>query len=85
MPTCIIYYTILIYSPTDTTEGSVMKLREMQTDYGDEYNKLSKEDKDELVEEFKSIKKAALTICCPTARSHIQDVANIVQNMELLV
>jgi hypothetical protein len=62
-----------------------MKLREMQTDYGDEYNKLSKEDKDELVEEFKSIKKAASTIRHPTACSRLQDVTNVVRNMELLV
>jgi hypothetical protein len=66
-------------------EGSAVKLGEIQTDYGNEYNDLSKEDKDELIEEFKSIKKSALSIRHPTARAHIQDVANVVRNMELLV
>ena len=62
-----------------------MKLGEIQTDYGNEYNDLSKEDKDELIKEFKSIKKSALSIRRPTARARIQDVANVVRNMELLV
>jgi hypothetical protein len=55
-----------------------VKLGEIQTDYGNEYNDLSKEDKDELIKEFKSIKKSALSIRRPTARAHIQDVANVV-------
>ena len=62
-----------------------MKLGEIQTDYGNEYNDLSKENKDELIEEFKSIKKSALSIRRPTARARIQDVANVVRNMEWLV
>jgi hypothetical protein len=62
-----------------------VKLGEIQTDYGNEYNDLSKEDKDELIEEFKSIKKSALSIHRPAARARIQDVANVVRNMELLV
>ena len=66
-------------------EGSVVKLREIPTDYSNKYNNLSKEDKDELIEEFKSIKKSALSICCPTALACIQDIANVVWNMELLV
>ena len=59
-------------------EGSAMKLKEMETDCGDKYNKLSKEDKDKLIEKFKSLKKATLIICCHTACSCIQDVTNIV-------
>ena len=74
-----------IFSHTDTAEGSAVKLREIQTDYGNKYNNLSKEDKDELIEEFKSIKKSALSIHCPTTHARIQDVANVVWNMELLV
>ena len=56
----------------------MVKLREIPTDYSNKYNNLSKEDKDELIEEFKSIKKSALSICCPTALACIQDIANVV-------
>jgi len=55
-----------------------VKFGEIQTDYGNEYNDLSKEDKDKLIEEFKSIKKSALSIRRPTAHARIQDVANVV-------
>lgn len=67
------------------SEGNATKLGELQQDYRDEYNALTKEEKDELVAEFNAHKEAGIKIRRPTARARIQDVANVSRNMQMLV
>ena len=58
---------------------------ELQEDYHDEYDDLSKKEKEELVQEFNDEKGQLRKIPHPTARSRSQDVANVVRNIRLLV
>ena len=62
-----------------------MKLLTLQEQYQDEYEALTKEEKAELVEEFKINKAEGYKLQRPTARARIQDVANVTHNMQLLV
>jgi hypothetical protein len=68
-----------------SSEGNPTKLRVLQQDYHEEYDALTKEEKEELVEEFKAHKEAGMKLRRPTARACIQDVANVSRNMQLLV
>jgi hypothetical protein len=68
-----------------SSEGNPTKLQVLQQDYHEEYDALTKEEKEELVEEFNAHKEAGKKIRRPTARARIQDVANVSRNMQLLV
>ena len=61
-------------------EGNSMKLTVLQQEYHEEYEALTKEEKNDLVEEFKVHKQAGMKIRRPTARARIQDVANVACN-----
>ncbi|KAF8236761.1 hypothetical protein L208DRAFT_1524022 [Tricholoma matsutake] len=54
-------------------------------EYQEEYEALSKEEKDELIEEFNAYKQDTMKICCLTAHTCIQDVANVAHNVQLLM
>jgi hypothetical protein len=62
-----------------------MRLIDIQANYGDEYEALTKEQRAELVEEFMHDKDSKAKVRRPTAKSRIQDVANVARNMQLLV
>ena len=66
-------------------EGSTTKLGELQWEYRNEYDGLTKEEKDELVAEFNPHKEVGIKIHQPTACACIQDVANVSHNMQMLV
>jgi hypothetical protein len=69
----------------DVTPGEAMRLIDIQANYGDEYEALTKEQCAELVEEFMHDKDSKAKVCQLTAKSQIQDMANIACNMQLLV
>ena len=66
-------------------EGNSSKLQDLQQEYHEEYDALTTEEKEELVEEFNAHKEAGTKIRQPSARACIQDVANVSRNMQLLV
>ena len=70
---------------TSTSDGNPTRLQELQQEYHEEYEGLTREEKDELVAEFNANKEAGTKICRPTARARIQDVANVSRNMQMLV
>jgi hypothetical protein len=70
---------------TQLSEGNSMNLLTIQQEYHDKYESLTKEEKAEIVEEFNAQKEDGMKIRRPTARARIQDVANVSQNMQLLV
>lgn len=83
-----IFYTCLLYgfhTDTNHAEGNSLKLVALQKEYQEEYEALSKEEKDELIEEFNAYKQDTMKICCLTAHTCIQDVANVAHNVQLLV
>lgn len=53
----------------------------LQQEYHKEYKALTKEEKDDLIEEFNTHKQEDMKIHHPTACAHIQDVANSACNM----
>lgn len=57
----------------------------LQDDYHDEYDDLTKDEKDELVREFNDEKDQLKKVSRPTARARMQDVANVVRNIRQLV
>jgi hypothetical protein len=57
----------------------------LQNEYHDEYEALTEEGKQELVDEFEVHKEEGMKIHCPTAHAHIQDIANVARNIQLLV
>ena len=57
----------------------------LQAEYQDEYEALAEEDKAELIREFTAHKTEGSKLQRPTARGRIQDVANVMRNMQLLV
>ena len=68
-----------------SSEGNPTKLQVLQQDYHKEYDALTKEEREELVEEFNAHKEVGKKIRQPTAHACIQDVANVSHNMQLLV
>ena len=58
---------------------------ELQDDYHDEYDDLTKDEKDKLVQEFNDEKDQLKKALCPTARARMQDVTNVVCNIRQLV
>ena len=62
-----------------------MKLIKLQEELKEEYEALTKEECDEIVEEFTVQRDEHAKIKQPTPKARIIDVANVVQNMQLLV
>ena len=62
-----------------------VSLLEIQDDYRDEYDTLTKEERDELVREFKEEKNTMRKIPRATARGRMQDVSNVTRNIRELV
>jgi hypothetical protein len=58
---------------------------ELQDDYHDEYDDLTKDEKDKLVQEFNDEKDQLKKALRPTARARMQDVTNVVRNIRQLV
>jgi hypothetical protein len=67
------------------TEGESKRVPQLHSDHIEEYRNLTDEQKVELVENFKNIKARAAVLRRATPRAKIQDVANIVRNIQLLV
>ncbi|KAJ7284760.1 hypothetical protein C8J57DRAFT_1052911 [Mycena rebaudengoi] len=57
----------------------------LHMDHIDEYNALTDEEKDTLVERFRDIRSRNFALRRDTPRAKIQDVANIVRNMKMLM
>ena len=62
-----------------------MKLIKLQEELKEEYEALTKEERDEIVEEFTVQRDERAKIKRPTPKARIIDVANVVRNMQLLV
>jgi len=62
-----------------------MSLLEMQQKYLDEYRALGKEERDEIVREFKENVDITKNLPRPAPRGKIQDVSNVIRNMRELV
>lgn len=67
------------------TGGESKNVPELHNDHFEEYRLLTDEQKDEYVEQFKERHTRDLKLRRDTPRAKIQDVANIVRNMKLLV
>lgn len=70
---------------SSSLEGHPTKLIKLQDEYKDEYEALTKEEREELVEEFSAQRDERSKIKRPTPKARIADVANVVRNMQLLV
>jgi hypothetical protein len=67
------------------TGGEPKRAPELHCDYFEEYNQLMDAEKYEYVERFKETCNWEVKIRRDTLRGEIQDVANIVRNIKLLV
>ena len=54
---------------------------QLQDDYHDKYDDLTKDEKDKLVQEFNDKKDQLKKVLCLTTRAHMQDVTNVVCNI----
>jgi hypothetical protein len=63
----------------------VKNLITLQAEYQDEYDALTEEEKAELIREFTAHKTEESKLQRPTACARIQDVANVMHNMQMLV
>jgi sarcosine oxidase delta subunit len=66
-------------------EGLAKTVPQLHTDHIEEYYALTDEEKGALVERFRDIKSRNFSLRRDTPRAKIQDVANIVRNMKMLV
>ena len=66
-------------------DGHPTKLIKLQDDFKDEYEALTKEEREELVEEFTMQRDERAKIKRPMHKARIADVANVVRNIQLLV
>jgi DNA-directed RNA polymerase subunit H (RpoH/RPB5) len=66
-------------------DGHPTRLIRLQDEYKDEYEALTKEEREELIEEFTVQRDECAKIKRPTPRARIANVANVVRNMQLLV
>ena len=62
-----------------------MSLMSIQCEYKDEYSALSKEEREELVRDYKENIHGAKHLPCPSPRGRIQDFSNTVRNLIMLV
>jgi hypothetical protein len=66
-------------------DGHPTKLIKLQDDFKDKYEALTKEEREELVEEFTAQRDERGKIKWPTPKARIANVANVVRNIQLLV
>ncbi|KAJ7241549.1 hypothetical protein C8J57DRAFT_1526695 [Mycena rebaudengoi] len=66
-------------------QGLAKNVPQLHMDHIDEYNALTDEEKDALVERFRDIRSRNFALRRDTPRAKIQDVANIVRNMKMLM
>ncbi|KAJ7853295.1 hypothetical protein B0H14DRAFT_3450278 [Mycena olivaceomarginata] len=66
-------------------EGLVKNAPQLHRDYYDEYTQLTTAEKTALVDKFKPIREQNYALHRDTPRAKIQDVANIVRNMKMLL
>lgn len=62
-----------------------MSLLEIQQEHRDEYDELTKEEKEELIREFVDEKDGLKKLRRPSARGRLQDALSVVRNMQKLV
>jgi hypothetical protein len=67
------------------SDGHCMKLTMLQDEYKDEYEALTKEQREELIEDFATQRNEQAKVKWPTPKAQISDVANVVRNMQLLI
>ncbi|KAJ7233791.1 hypothetical protein C8J57DRAFT_1090264 [Mycena rebaudengoi] len=70
---------------TELVDSSPKRVDELHNDYYDEYLKLSDGDKAQLVERFQDVKNRDVKLRRNTPRGRIQDLANTVRNMQLMM
>jgi hypothetical protein len=73
-------YLILIF-----VAGESKSVTQLHTDHFEEYDALTLEEKTELVQEFEKTRTKNFQLCRDTPRARVQDVANVVRNMKMLV
>ncbi|KAJ7236998.1 hypothetical protein C8J57DRAFT_1529799 [Mycena rebaudengoi] len=66
-------------------EGNPKRVDQIHEDHFDEYNNLTDKEKMDLVERFRNIKDRKVRLRRDTPRGRIQDMANTVRNMQLLM
>ena len=67
------------------TEGQKMSLVSIQREYKDEYSALGKEEREELVREYKENIDGTKHLARPSPHGCIQDFSNTVRNIIMLV
>jgi hypothetical protein len=67
------------------SDGESKNACELHEDYFEEYRQMTDEEKDALVERHKDVGVRDIKLRRDTPRAKVQDVANIVRNMQLLV
>ncbi|KAJ7294037.1 hypothetical protein C8J57DRAFT_1041559 [Mycena rebaudengoi] len=65
--------------------GESKRAPELHREYFEEYSQLTDAEKDEYVERFKEVRQREIKLRRDTPRGKIQDVANIVRNIKLLM
>ncbi|KAF9486114.1 hypothetical protein BDN70DRAFT_794340 [Pholiota conissans] len=66
-------------------DGNKLSLLEIQHAFKDEYSNLGEEERLRLVHEFQETSTASKRLVRPSPRGRVQDVANVVRNMILLI
>ncbi|TFK59017.1 hypothetical protein BDN72DRAFT_738419, partial [Pluteus cervinus] len=66
-------------------DGTPVSLTTLGQTHREEYHKMDTETRTQLVEQHEMLKGSAMTLRRPTPRSRIQDVANIMRNIQLLI
>jgi hypothetical protein len=69
----------------DLDSSHPMSLHEIQQEHRDEYDELTKEEKEELIREFINEKDGLKRVRRPSAKGRLQDALNVVRNMQKLV
>ena len=66
------------------SDGHPLRLIKLQDEYKEEYENLTREEHEELIEEFTAQQDGHAKLKCTTPKGQIADVANVVRNMQLL-
>ena len=67
------------------SDGHPLKLIKLQDEYKEEYKNLTREEREELIEESTAQRDGRAKLKRATPKGRIADVANVVRNMQLLV
>ena len=67
------------------SDGHLLRLIKLQDEYKEEYENLTREEREEFVEEFTAQRDGCAKLKRATPKGRIADVANVVRNMQLLV